>query len=452
MRRKNKILLLLIVASNLLFITCISQGNTKKRKTAVAAKNASPYRALAVGDYMPDFTVQLGNYTSATAKMSAFKGKYLILDFWATWCTSCLYNFPKLDSLQKELKNELQVLLVNTKDTKDDAKKVNAFFEKKRNTDGVKYNLPTIINDTVMNVLFPHEVIPHYVWVDKAGRVQAITSSDEVTNENIQSFTGGVSLQLREKKDIDFNSFEPLFVKGNGGMNENYLYRSFLTGYIDGLNGSVLGIGANENEIVSRIAIINCPILVIYKSAYPEMNNYPASKIILDVADIAKYKRPDKGEEWKRYTNTFTYEFLFPPTTVKKARAMMREDLKRYFGLKVYTEKRKVSCLILKYTGSPETLLAKPGIAADTNIGDNDNRPKYLLNFPLSVLTNYLNYVLTTPLIDESGITGNITMDNLPLNLSDVNSLRTALETYGFTLAAEQREVEFFILSENREE
>src|ERR1700744_4307849 len=80
---------------------------------------------IKIGDRMPDMIIwPVINYSSKSLRISDFKGKLVILDFWATWCTSCLAHFPIADSLQREFKNDLQILLVdalNTRDTREKA-------------------------------------------------------------------------------------------------------------------------------------------------------------------------------------------------------------------------------------------------------------------------------------------------------------------------------------------
>jgi len=48
--------------------------------------------ALAVGSAAPDFTLEDSN--GASAKLSGYKGKVVLLDFWATWCTGCKVEIP----------------------------------------------------------------------------------------------------------------------------------------------------------------------------------------------------------------------------------------------------------------------------------------------------------------------------------------------------------------------
>src|SRR5688572_7574854 len=60
-------------------------------------------KGLQVGNKMPDIPlgVVINNKTGKT-RFSEFKGKLLILDFWDTYCSSCIEGFPKMVQLQKE--------------------------------------------------------------------------------------------------------------------------------------------------------------------------------------------------------------------------------------------------------------------------------------------------------------------------------------------------------------
>src|ERR1700733_364619 len=81
---------------------------------------------LTVGDKCPDVALALVNYSNPKVNLSDFKGKYIILDFWATWCAPCVSSFPKMDSLQKKFNDKLVILPVT-----DEKKEVVEGFMKK---------------------------------------------------------------------------------------------------------------------------------------------------------------------------------------------------------------------------------------------------------------------------------------------------------------------------------
>ena len=92
-----------------------------------ASVSQQPVKRLRIGDSVPNVSIgNLVNYQKASYKMSEFKDKLLIIDFWATWCMPCIASFPKLDSLQKEFEQELMILSV----TSEEKKMVEEFLKK----------------------------------------------------------------------------------------------------------------------------------------------------------------------------------------------------------------------------------------------------------------------------------------------------------------------------------
>jgi len=55
-------------------------------------------------------------------QLQQFKGKVVYVDFWASWCNSCVKSFPYLNELEHELKEKgLQVLAVNMDEVREEA-------------------------------------------------------------------------------------------------------------------------------------------------------------------------------------------------------------------------------------------------------------------------------------------------------------------------------------------
>jgi len=147
---------------------------------------AKKITALKIGDQLPEITFHhMIGYEDSIVKISDFKGKILILDYWATWCHSCIDSFSHSDSLQTHFGNAIKIMLVDSKDTRDNEHNIQGFYER-RSKSNPDFKLPSICLDTVLNRLFPHWSIPHCVWINKKGTVIAITGSEEVTAVNIE--------------------------------------------------------------------------------------------------------------------------------------------------------------------------------------------------------------------------------------------------------------------------
>jgi len=59
--------------------------------------------------------------------LSEFKGKKILLNFWATWCLPCLEEMPSMEIAQQKLASENYVFLFATTDK---VNKINSFKEK----------------------------------------------------------------------------------------------------------------------------------------------------------------------------------------------------------------------------------------------------------------------------------------------------------------------------------
>ncbi|PTS93751.1 hypothetical protein DBR11_24645 [Pedobacter sp. HMWF019] len=351
------------------------------------------------------------------------KGKLIILDFWATWCGACVSAFPKLDSLQKLFPESLRILLVNSKNTGDSPEKVKALLERTGNS-GDK--LSSVVNDTLLSKLFRHQMIPHYVWL-RNDTVLATTSSSELSADHISNVLNFRVFKPNIKEDVlDFDLDKPLFFGGNGGMGDQILYRSQMSGAISGIASQTLAT-KNKSGMIERYCCLNASRIDLFRLAYNAMS-IPRSRIYImsDSLNVLQRKTEDP--------RNFCFELICPPSGIDVVKARMRTQLEQYFGWTAAFEEKMVTCLVLKDVGYRKS---DSGLPVGYLFNSQESR-NYIRGQQLSLLINYLNQKLPLPLLDESGSSTPVNLD-LPQDLTNLPALKSCLEKQGLSLTEQFR-------------
>jgi thiol-disulfide isomerase/thioredoxin len=78
--------------------------------------------ALGKGKASPQFSEYI-NYKGGTSSLSDFKGKYIYIDVWATWCVPCVYEMPYMNEIEKEYEGKnIHFIGISIDRKKDDEK------------------------------------------------------------------------------------------------------------------------------------------------------------------------------------------------------------------------------------------------------------------------------------------------------------------------------------------
>lgn len=115
------------------------------------------------GEIVKDF--DLKNSKGKMLKFSDFRGQYLVLDFWATWCGPCVQQMKKLPRLKKKYNGSLDFICISRDYSEEDMTKFlekNNYAELNFHFDGVNENFVKY---------FDIKAIPRYIIIDPNGRI-----------------------------------------------------------------------------------------------------------------------------------------------------------------------------------------------------------------------------------------------------------------------------------------
>ncbi|MDM8174105.1 TlpA disulfide reductase family protein [Olivibacter sp. 47] len=439
-----------ISLSTFLFCVCLAHARQQGLGAPAAngvALSADSITPLQIGDTIPDalwnLPLQVVNHPQGkeTIKLADYSDKLIILDFWATWCGSCIKNFPKLAALQNDNEKHVKTLLVNSRSTRDTRNKAEQFLSKRQK----EYNLTSIVADTVLKKLFPHRSIPHYVWIN-GGRYLAATNGEDLTDGNVQNTFDGKDIQTSYVPETEYNIRQPLFENGNGGEAPKYIYKSILAPFVNGLKSS-FSTDRDNKRLISRVAFTNARLSMIYSYAYPEIQNLSKARLVIDVENPEPFESGNTSLNWK-HKNLYNYEAQFPPTSEQNAKKIVRHDLQKFFGYILRSENRVLDCWVVKSGNGSIATDFPNNLKSETNLYDNDGTDIYFNNYPLSNLLNELERLYGQPFLDETGI-GTPVKLNLPADLLQKHEVQTSLLKQGIILTKEKRELPVVILSDN---
>src|SRR5947208_450195 len=109
----------------------------------------------------PNFTLE--DSTGASVSLPAYKGKVVLLDFWATWCHGCQIEIPWYVEFQNRYKDRgLSAIGVSMDD--DGWKSVRLFLQQN------KLNYPVVIGNQGLAKQYGVDALPVTLLIDRDGR------------------------------------------------------------------------------------------------------------------------------------------------------------------------------------------------------------------------------------------------------------------------------------------
>jgi thiol-disulfide isomerase/thioredoxin len=358
-----------------------------------------------------DLNINVKLLGNRSLNLEKFKDKLLIIDFFNTYCTSCIEAMPKNNLIQQ---NNRDIIILPVSYEKHD--RIKSFF---KSNDYVKNNkLPIVVEDEELSVLFPHQSVSHMVWIYN-GKLIAITMGDMLTDGNVKQVLAGKDVSNWPLKD-DF--FVP--EESDESIREGMIFGSKISSYVNGAT-TEYQLDTIGNKV--SLKMVNAPIIAAFNYLYNEIEPLPLMKkerVVLKVSQIERFEKPDTMimSSWlQKYA--FCYETTWPIGIDKKMmhRSIISE-LSNRLGIEVQLADHPASVWLVtkinteSVTANGESKKTPLGIWLTTLEIFNSDFPPIMLNGDKKELVQ-------------------------PVEISSFEELKKALDIMGFELTKEMKPI-----------
>jgi cytochrome c biogenesis protein CcmG/thiol:disulfide interchange protein DsbE len=145
--------------------------------------------AVAVGDSAPDpeLTVLTSATGSAAASLDDYRGRWVLVNFWSSWCEPCREEAPALQAFADAHPGELAVVGVNLEDASEDARAFVAEF-------GLTYPQLRAADNRALREDFGMVARPENFLIDPEGKIALIQRgpvNEKILRERIEPLLPG---------------------------------------------------------------------------------------------------------------------------------------------------------------------------------------------------------------------------------------------------------------------
>ena len=162
---KNKFLIAALLAASFVNLSYAQDAQTDKEKKIQEMEQK--LEALQTGDVeAPNFTLK--DLEGKDVSLTDFRGKWVILDFWGSWCPWCIKGFPELKEAYEKYSGTLEIIGIDCRESEAAWK------------EGVaKYELPWVnVYNPEGSTLTAEYAVPGFptkAIIDPEGKIRNIT-------------------------------------------------------------------------------------------------------------------------------------------------------------------------------------------------------------------------------------------------------------------------------------
>ena len=165
---------IILLAVAIVFVNLWETNSTEEKKESASEENGSTssenvsvsdLSGVEIGKAAPDF--ELVTLTGESVKLSDYKGKKVILNFWATWCPPCKAEMPHMQKFYEENKgNGIEILAVNLTDIDNGQDSIESFVKDY----GLTFDIP-LDQKGVIGRQYQAFTIPTSYLIDSNGNI-----------------------------------------------------------------------------------------------------------------------------------------------------------------------------------------------------------------------------------------------------------------------------------------
>lgn len=454
----------------------LSYAQVKQKSNEVAEVNYAP---LKIGEKVPDINLgEIVNYGNSlpkdkkSVKVSDFRGKLLILDFWTSTCGACIASFPKLEKLQKEFKEQLLILPVGFRREyryrggSTIWGDVAPLIAKWKGT-AREMKLPSVsvfeseINPSKSHPfrqLFPFQGFPTIIWIDSNGIYRGTTEGTAMTSDNIREVLNGKPI-FKPKKLVSSIDLSAFLIKQSNESNVT-ARGSVYSNQIDSLKGEFLKLDTSNKQFYHFYAV-NYPLYSFYYTAYnkiPEAKSLKGLLIDSTVKSFYEHERVLNRSNYRQRdsiiaNDTFCYEAILPRSNMSETDAWREviRDLDKFSGQQSRIQKREVNCLKLIVKDREKNAAAfRPKLSLDEIYSADSNKKLVYKYGSIDQFLNQLNFSLSVShdipiIINETEYNGEIEIVFVEEDFKDMSKVISTLQKFGLDLIKGKAEIDVLI-------
>ena len=393
-----------------------------------------------IGDTMPPLIINhVVNYKDNSINLHQ-RGKATIIDFFETHCGGCIELLPYLNEMYNDKKDSLSVYVV----ADEPAEVINHFL--KTNPNAKNISLPFFTSDTLLNKLFKHHSIPHEVWIGNDQKVKAITSSDYVTESNIEKLCEGKPLHLPIKND--YFVYDPKRPLSEVVSIDRLIVSSTFACYTDNLPKFYSSIVKMDNGLQKKIIITNSELYTLLSILLKR--KYSANRFIINVRDSSKLLPVHQDKSWF-INHSYCYEITVPDSTPDSAIVQYAlNDIGKALNLEIRIINKEMSCYELIKTADRSIDPKTKGGNKTASLFPAKGKHIMLKNYPISFLVKAMNsspFGHPAPVVlDGTHDSANLDIE-LPLSdIHDLTKIDKALRPYGYRIIQTNKSIDMVLI------